>query len=958
MCYNAPVRKFIIYQLNSLPDFKLEQNIGCSSTLFLTSTRSLKHQLEENLNLKVIDYTELHSIIKTKTKDAKSLTDNEMRYLLFNTIQSMTDNEKTQQAYKNSINLIYELFSNLLFNGIEKNDFNFKKKNIIPSQKEIFQLYINYIDLLNTQSKKSYQSCFSECLKEYLKQYKEVYLCGFTFFNDIQMLLFKLLMELNINVTFVVDSEFITNDFILPLLKEFSVESEIVYKDDKCETKFIDLKNNLFNCQKVNNEISNSIKFYKPFFTREMEFQFIINDIKQRLQHCKTKSEIEQECKNIAIVITNNFSKQAELFNDLLKRQGVFISPNEQIFYSQEEYFDSDCFSNLTKEQRVDEFYNFTRLEVYQPPKTLFNSSLGRFISEIYKIAGYGMQLEDFNTLLQINWLFKNTQIETIIGEFNIIKCFFEELENISDWKKQINHLIWLKQSIDFSGELRNHPLKSIEIESLIFINKYITFIDNVISKINKVNGSIKQHIKTLIEIIKIESNDENVENELLIEFSNLLNSEDGVDIDNDYFAKNFQTLITEYLSSKKEQSKNIRLNLINLESANTYNIVYVPMFEENKYPLAFKYDFPFTREIVDLLQDKNFITNYHLPINKTQAYNLKLSNYVFKNLFNIAKEEIIFTRVESENGNTIDMSIFGYDIKTKLNNEELSLPQTINSYNQDFNHKIIFKDIKLKDMYLNDMLGYFVCPKMFYYNNQFDRKSCYKDKFLLNLYCKALIVNKTFALLVANKIYTPKTFKQEVEKAFEKATNEIFNLLPIFNDNNKNDILLTAKRQVDSFVEDKILSGKFKPKAEFSLSLSNEKVVNYKDIKVKTYKNLILFDITRKKSCEFDISKSLDLLISSTSGNATEEEHFWDIINEMEADKKGLDYANSLNYLAFKLNTQLNSEKYNKDGVERVKEVVAELEDRDCSNLAFNKSPYCSFCKFKDICMGGVDNG
>lgn len=363
VCHNAPVRKFIIYQVNSLSDFKLEQNMNCSNTLFLTSTRSLKHQLEENLNLKVIDYTELHSIIKTKTKESRALSDNEMKYLLFNTIQNMSDNDKIKQAFKNSTNLIYELFNNLLFNGIEKNDFNFKKKNIIPSQKEIFQLYINYIDLLNTQSKKSYQSCFSECLKEYLKQYNEVYLCGFAFFNDIQMLLLKLLIELNINVTFVVDSEFITNDFILPLLKKFSVESEIVYKDDKCETKFIDLKNNLFNCQKINNEISNSIKFYKPFFTREMEFQFIINDIKQRLQHCKTQSEIEQECKNIAIVITNNFSKQAELFNDLLKRQGVFISPNEQIFFSQDEYLASNYHADLTKKQRLEEFDKLTRLE-------------------------------------------------------------------------------------------------------------------------------------------------------------------------------------------------------------------------------------------------------------------------------------------------------------------------------------------------------------------------------------------------------------------------------------------------------------------------------------------------------------------------------------------------------------------------------------------------------------------
>ena len=73
------------------------------------------------------------------------------------------------------------------------------------------------------------------------------------------------------------------------------------------------------------------------------------------------------------------------------------------LFYSQEEFLLSDYSAKLSKEQRLEEFASFKRLEVYEPPKNLFNSMLGKFIAEIYKISSYGMNLSNFNTLLQID---------------------------------------------------------------------------------------------------------------------------------------------------------------------------------------------------------------------------------------------------------------------------------------------------------------------------------------------------------------------------------------------------------------------------------------------------------------------------------------------------------------------------------------------------------------------------
>ena len=85
--------------------------------------------------------------------------------------------------------------------------------------------------------------------------------------------------------------------------------------------------------------------------------------------------------------------------------------------------------------------------------------------------------------------------------------------------------------------------------------------------------------------------------------------------------------------------------------------------------------------------------------------------------------------------------------------------------------------------------------------------------------------------------------------------------------------------------------------------------------------------------------------------------QHFFEIIDEMENNSGNLDYANSVNFLSFKLNTQLNTEKYKEDGIKRVKQIVEILDERSYNNLCYRKSSFCTFCKYKNICLGGIDN-
>ena len=947
-----------IIKVADIGDVKLEQYENCSDTLFITATRSLTYQTKKDNEYSVYDVTQLDNIIRAELKNRDCLKESEMRYLLHKAILNISDDKK-KTAFINSESGLYELYNNLLLAELNPNDIDIAKiyKSKLISYADIFQLFIDYCKIISSQKRVTYQSAYNVCLQEIVKPYKKVSLVGFSFFKDVINNLLKYLIKEDKLSSFITNDDFIIEDLIQPLLDDNKVKYDVIKTKDCFISRFDDLRKNLVSKNKIDNAISDNIFFYKPFFTREDEFKFVISQIIKQLKECSTIEEINSKCERLAIIVVSQFAKQTQTFNDLFKRQGVFIAPNKQIFYSQDEFLNSNYKSNLTKKQRLQLFSEFQRLEVYEPPKTLFNSTLGKFVCEIYKIAGNGMKLHNFNTLIHINWLFKETQIQDIIGEFNKIKDFFENLETIDEWEKQIKKLLELKRNLNFKQELHNHPIKSIREETLLFIGKYIVFLRNVIMKIQNENGSIKNHIKTLVEAVKSEYVDETLEKELLQEFGAILSSkDDGVNIDNQYFAQNFQSLISEYLSAKNIKSNNIRVNVINMESANSYDIVFVPMFEENKYPMEYKYEFPYSMGVIDILKDKELIKNYRIPLNITQDHSLKMAKHIFENLFRIAREKIIFTRTESENGMPIDMSIFGYDILSKLDNLELKEVEKneVLKSNKEFDERI-FKKHKLKDMYLNEMLGYFVCPKMFYYSNILQEESCYSDKFLLNFYCKGLIYNRVLSYVANGNTYTEKTLRNEIEKEFDTISSQVFDILPLFDENNKNDIRLSAKNLIYNFVNEKIFTGRYKPTNEFTLTLSSEKVITHKSVNVITYRNLVVTDVKKGISCEFDISKSLDTLISSTGKRQTTKKHFWDIIAELQSELP-IDRANSLNFLSFKLNTQLNTPKYKEDGIARTKEVIEYIKEEEQGNLGLRQSSYCSFCKYKNVCMGAVD--
>ena len=155
-----------VIKVQNLNDIELGQINSCANTLFITSTRSLNYQSNKSKKMNVVDFTQLHSQIKSLTKTKNCLSESEMRYLLHKTILDL-ENKTTKQAYKNSISQIYELFNNLLLSNVTEDCINLKqiKKTHLSSFSDVFQLYIDYLNTLKKQNKQTLQRSLYEQLR-------------------------------------------------------------------------------------------------------------------------------------------------------------------------------------------------------------------------------------------------------------------------------------------------------------------------------------------------------------------------------------------------------------------------------------------------------------------------------------------------------------------------------------------------------------------------------------------------------------------------------------------------------------------------------------------------------------------------------------------------------------------------------------------------------------------------
>lgn len=944
-------------------DYDLIKEID-SNSIIITATQNLKRNGLFNGAKAIMSFSDLLKVAQKNVDYKECINNSELRYIIYKTIEEIFEDEK-KTAYQNCVNSLEGLYSKLILNNITDNEINkidFKNKYSFV-EKDIFDIYKKvYLKLQDHKQKLSKIRLIEESCK-IAENYNQAIFVGFVFFNELQEAFIK---NLNINKLQFINKKdnFIQNDLIFPLLNSLDYKVNVSKIENSEKTVFAEIENKLFTNEMVEQDLNNLIDFYEPFSNREEEFLFVAREISNNIKSRAIKPEqIENVIEEYAVVLTKNKNELSKILNDALGQYGVFI-PNQvensnlqSIYYSKQDFLNEKVsigHKQLSYVEKLKLFDTFKRIKVSGTMTQSAELPIGKFIIEVNKVVANDLTIENFKTLINSQWYSNKVADTAAIQDFYKIQVYFENLVSMQEWKEKIDQLIDLKKKIEKEKEFNNHPLFVVSENSLKYIKDYLEFLDALVCSL-KMNGNIRKQVELLItnfnlKDIKLPTDEEQETLDLFIQTLNNIESNESIEIDYKYFAEHIKELIDQYSVIQQKDISSLKLPVVNMENYTKYDYVYFPMFEEDKYPRVLKTEFPYTNNIIKILKGLGI----EVQKNQDMAYHLKMSRHIFKNVFGFVKKKLTFTYTCKEKGNDLDISIYAKDISRVIGKQIKFTENKKAKENIEIdNRELVFKDIDIKEINLNQLLLRYLCPKNFYYTVELGDKICYQDKFLLNFFAKALITNKFFINLAqTNKEYLlfSREFEEEVEKIFQYTYNQIMQYFVFFSANENKDIKITSKKYINDFIEMHFKSGKFAAK-QCRFILGKGKIIQDAFI-VKTRPTLIMINTIKKQQTEFDISKSLDYLVSSSGGKKYKLEHYDEIIEQLITGTKIDDKIELVNFASFKVNTQLNNAKFYQDGVIRTKHMINKT-PLEFSNMGDKISNYCRFCKMKNTCKG-----
>ena len=934
-----------------------------SNSVVITATQNLKdNKLFEGAKC-TMSFSDLLSKAKNNIDYSRCLNSTELRYIIHKSIEEIFDSEKAT-TYKHCIFNLEELYSKLILNDISDKDFSkldFHKYGFV--EKEIFELYNKVYSTLQNNKHKILKKCIIEEACKILDDSISMVFVGFVFFNDLQENFIK---HINCdNITFVNKKDsFIKDDLLIPLINKLGYAYTVNTISNTNGSIFNMIEDNLFTNNEIDIKDKGLIEIYKPFSNREQEFLFIAEEISNKLKEMNIEPEqVQHAIRDFAVVLTKNKSTLSKILNDALAQVGVFI-PHEKgyknlkpIYYSKQEFLSESIYKGkkeLSYIEKVKLFDNFQRIKVTGTQLQSEDFPIGQFIVEVYKVVANDLEIESFKTLINTQWYLNQAADNKYIQDFYKLESYFINIKTLEQWKSQVQNLIDLKNIICQEQYFEMHPLVVVELESLKYIQNYLKFLENLIINL-KTNSNIKNQIEILIKSfnlrdVKLPTEGEQETLKLFVDMLTNIESNETIEVDYKYFAEHIKELINQFYDSQQKEKNSLKLAVVNMENYTKYDYVYFPMFEDNKYPRILTPEFPFTGNIVEIIKELGL----DLQKNQDLDYHLKMSRHIFKNVFGFVKKRITFTYISKENGNDIDISPYSKDIRKVIKNKIQDKEKTDEPIGNIANSReLIFKDAQIKELNINQLLSRFLCPKQFYCSIKLSDKQCYKDNFLLNFYAKALIVNRFFINLGKSDrdyLLESEEFYQCVENLFEQTYSEIMKYFLMFTQNEMKDIRITSKKYINDFIETHFKQGKFASN-RCAFRIGKEKIID-DTIKVKSRSTIIMIDLNKRIETAFDISKSLDFLISSCGGKKYEYKHFDDIIEQLESGTRFDDKMSLVNFASFKINTQLNNTKFHGDGIKRIKSLIS-YTPTEYSNMGETLSSYCRFCKLKSVCKG-----
>lgn len=928
---------------------------------------------------------------------------------------------------RNDLFELFEYMLGEEINDISDEIIELISKDFTNTESDIFKIYNKYYETLMllkegkepndirlddiTKGKRFKLLCetYNENLFKQIDDFDTVIFDGFLFFNEEQK---KILLDIkckNKNLIFIVknlsvDKEnFLLKDLFEPLQKELNLSFNLVEinsNEVEEQNAITFVKNNYLDFHKTTNlDIDSGFKIIEPFTSRDRELNYIINCIsKYLINTCKGDRNLicKTLANDIAIIIANNKEKYEHQLNVLLKERGVFfLNKNsdiinqfderqlKDILYSKADFIEANIKNiegkSLNRQEKIVAFKKLYKgINISQKARSFINYPIGQYILEIYKIVNEGMGCEGYKKILYSNWYY-NVGLDTIkydkfIKEFHYIEPYLKNKKTPQEWVEEICNLKQIKLELTNNIEYRFHPLKDISIETLNLLLQSLNDTALIVKKLDSVFGNINKHLQALKENFLL---DEILENSVISDgfeievikhlkeiIDNINQSNLITNIDSKYFSDNIKSMLTDYEQEKAESSADeLTLNVVNLENMQKFKLTFFCMLEEDKYPRQYKLNFPFTENIIKILENPKYEIEHRPSFIKSLDYHIKLEKYLFLNVLDFTKNQMIITQTEEENGKDLKHSIYIEDIFSMFKQDiKYSKLRELNTkVNDDYKpvKEIVMEYADNEPIRLTELCSYFLCPKMYYYliNSKFANEISYDTEWKLNIFIPALIFYKVMFKIGLqgksnNKIYSLNDldFILDISKILDNTLKEELKYFDFVSNYEKKDIKNRVVSQINSFIERNLYN---KDILYFKFDLSNSekiKIVNEmgKVLEVEIDGCLKIINAENGYSLNYDISSQLDFLVKSAGGDIYPFTHFKEIFEKLAEKNPYDDRMALINFMFFKLNVQLNGG-FRKDGVQRIKELSRYIMKQSDKN--YIPSSYCRYCKFESIC-------
>ena len=929
---------------------------------------------------------------------------------------------------RNDLFELYEFLLSEEISGISEEAIQQIAKDFTNTERDIFAIYNNYFetlmnlkngntaidlqleDSLKGKSFKLLCEVFNHNLFKQVDNYETIVFDGFLFFNEEQRKLLSDAKYKGKNLIFIVkqmksDSDsFLLNELLLPLQQELKIKFNLVLLnsgEEEKENAVSFVKNNYLDFDiETDIDINQGFKFVEPFPSRDRELNYIINCISKYIKS-KCGENRDLICKalanDIAVVIANDKEKYEHQLNVLLKDRGVFFLDKESdiiaqfdekqlkdVIYARVDFVDAKIKNKsgkvLNRQEKIVAFKKLYKgINISQKTRSFINYPIGQYILEIYRIINEGMDCEGYKKILYSNWYY-NVGLDTIkydrfIKEFHYIEPYLHRKKLPKEWVKELQKLKNDKASLTENIEYRFHPLKDISNETLDFLIQSVADTAVMVDKLKAVFGNINKHLKALKDNFLFEEilENTNLTNEFEIEIikhlkeiiDNINKSNLITNIDSKYFADNIKNMLTDYEREKAESSAdNLTLNVVNLENMQKFDLTFFCMLEEDKYPRQYRVNFPYSENIIEILENPKYEIEHRPSFIKTLDYHIRLEKFLFLNVLDFTKQQMIITQTEEENGKDLRNSIYIEDIFSMFKQDikytrlKEAQPKIEENYNPIKCISMEYEDNE--PIRLTDLCSYFLCPKLYYYisNGKFANEISYDNEWKLNIFIPSLIFYKTMYKLgligkQTETIYSLNNTKliDTIEACLNEAMVEELAHFDFISNYDKKDIKNRAEIQINSFIERNIYG---KDILNFCFDLSNAEKINVvnemgKTITIETDSCLKIINAQNGYSMNYDISSQLDFLVKGAGGDTYNLVHFKEIFEKLSEKNPYDDRMALINFMFFKINVQLNSLKYRQDGLQRLKELSRYILKQTDNN--YIPSSYCRYCKFEGIC-------